>query len=80
MTEIECLAAAANRIWEDRLRDQLRPALDGQFVAIEPTSGEHFIAQSLSEAIQAARRAHPSRMPVGMQIAETPVVPIGNLP
>ena len=43
-----------------------------QFLAIEPESEDYFLGETLSEAMQAARRAHPDRMCFGMRIG-TPI-------
>ena len=41
---------------------QLEAEHPNQFVAIEPTSGEHFLADSFSNAVSASRSAHPDRI------------------
>ena len=59
---------AAERLYQTRFKRELEPAHDGEFVAIEPVSGEYFLGQTLSAAIQAARRIHPTRLPYAMRV------------
>lgn len=61
----------------------LRPSLEAthpdDFVAIEPDSGVHFVAASLSEAIQAARSAYPDRISFAIRIGHPSAVHLGVL-
>jgi hypothetical protein len=68
---------AAERLYAERLKPQLEPGHIGEFVAIEPVSGEHFLGKTLSEAIQAARRAHPTRLPYAMRVGTRPAIHLG---
>ena len=52
----------AKRIYADQLRSTLEAHHRGRFVAIEPESGEHFLADTLDGAVQAARARHPARL------------------
>ncbi|MDB5339726.1 MAG: hypothetical protein JWN70_5345 [Planctomycetaceae bacterium] len=72
------LIQAAEKIYADRLRSLLEPGHDGEFVAIEPVSGEYFLGKTLSEAIQAARRTHPSRLPYAMRVGTRPAIHLGT--
>ncbi len=72
------LIQAAEQIYADRLRSQLEPAHDGEFVAIEPVSGEYFLGKTLSEAIQAGRSRHPSRLPYAMRVGIQPAIHLGT--
>ena len=55
------VAERAKRIYDERLRAALEADEFGRFVAIEPDSGDHFLADTLDEAVQAARIRHPAR-------------------
>ncbi len=75
--ETETIIRAGKRLYDERLRSDLESNHLGEFVAIEPTSGEYFLGRTLSEAIQAARRAHPDRLPCTLRIGERATVHIG---
>jgi hypothetical protein len=47
------------------------------FVAIEPESGDFFLGKTLSEAIEAARAAHPSRLPFVVRVGHKTAVEFG---
>ena len=55
------VAERAKRIYDERLRAALEADDFGRFVAIEPDSGDHFLADTLDGAVQAARTRHPAR-------------------
>ena len=76
--ESEELARQAEWIYEHRLKAILEPAHAGAFVAIEPTSGEYFVGATLSEAIGAARRAHPYRVAYAVRIGHRTAVHLGT--
>jgi hypothetical protein len=52
----------AKRIYAERLRSLLESQQLDRFVAIEPESGEHFVADTFDDAVQAARAKYPARM------------------
>ena len=62
------VAARATAIYEQRLRTRLEATNLDDFVAIEPDSGDFFLGKTLSEAIQAARVAHPTRLPFALRV------------
>jgi hypothetical protein len=49
-----------------------------QFVAIEPTSGEYFAADTLSEAIGASRRKYPNRLAHAFRVGHQAAVHFGQ--
>jgi hypothetical protein len=73
------VAHRAKKIYEDRLRTQLEAKHIHAFVAVEPDSGEFFIGETLSEAIQAAKRAHPNRLSFAIRIGHPTAVNLGVL-
>ena len=72
------LIRAAERLYATRLRSQLEPTHDGEFIAIEPVSGDYFLGKTLSAAIQAARRSHPTRLPYAMRVGTEPAIHLGT--
>jgi hypothetical protein len=60
----------AEQIYADRLKSDLERSHLGEFLAIEPESETHFLGRTLSEAIGAARHAHPDRLVYALRIGE----------
>jgi hypothetical protein len=60
-TETIDLANHARALYEKSLRSRLEQSNHGDFVAVEPESGDYFLGRAISEAAQAARVAHPDR-------------------
>ena len=66
--ELDELVRTAEQFYNDRLRAELEITHRDEFVAIEPISEEFFLGQTLSEALSAARDAHPDRLSHAMRI------------
>ena len=71
------VAQKAERIYEDSLKETLERTHPGQFVAIEPASGDYFLGLTLSEAIAAARKAHAERLPHVLRVGHRSTIHIG---
>jgi len=71
------VARQAQQIYEQRLRAELESTNPDDFVAIEPQSGDYFLGKTLSEAIQAARAAHPECLPFALRVGHTTTVELG---
>ena len=50
----------------------------GRFVAVEPESGEYFLADTLDAAVAAARAAHPARLPHVLRVGHPAALHIGG--
>jgi hypothetical protein len=74
------IAHRAEQIYERELRSQLEPTHRGEFLAIEPLSGDHYLGRTYNEAIQASRRAHPDRLCYCLRIGHPVAVELGNSP
>lgn len=61
-SQTQFIAEQARRIYDERLRADLEAGHHGRYVAIEPESGDHFLADTLDGAVRAARARHPSRL------------------
>jgi hypothetical protein len=71
------LARRAGVIYEQRLRAQLEHAHPDEFVAIEPDSRDYFLGRTLSDAIQAPRSAHATRLPFVLRVGHEATVECG---
>ncbi len=64
-------------IYEEQLRTKLEATNLDDFVAIEPESGDYYLGKTLSESIQAARAAHPERLPFALRVGHRSTVEMG---
>jgi len=72
------VAERAKKIYADRLQTQLEAEHPDRYVAIEPDSGDFFLADSFGEAVRAARDAHPNRISFVIRIGHEPTVHLGG--
>jgi hypothetical protein len=68
----------AKRIYDERLRAELEAEHRNRFVAIEPESGDHFLADTLDEAVEAARDRYPSRISHVIRVGHIAALHIGG--
>lgn len=73
------VAERAKAIYRERLQAELEAAHTDGYVAIEPESGEHFLANTFSEAVAAARTAHPDRISFVIRIGHQAGLHLGGL-
>jgi hypothetical protein len=73
------VAQRAKAVYESRLREELEANHLNAFVAVEPDSGDYFLGETLSEAIQSARRRHPQRLSFAIRIGHPSAVHLGVL-
>lgn len=71
-------AGRAEKIYDQRLRAVLEADHFGRFVAIEPDSGDHFVADTLDAAADAVQAAHPTRRAHVLRIGHPAVWHIGG--
>ena len=71
------VARRARLIYDEQLRERLEREHANEFVAIDPESARFFLGTTLSEAIQAARRAFPGRLPFSLRIGQPEAVHLG---
>jgi hypothetical protein len=75
--ETTSVIARAKEIYEQRLRIVLEADRKDQFVAIEPDSGEFFVAGTFDEAVKLARSKHPSKLSHTIRIGHAAAFHIG---
>ena len=73
----DSVAVAARRLYDERLRDALEPVYNDEFVAIEPVSGEYFLARTLSEAIGASRSRYPDLLAHALRVGHRATIHFG---
>ena len=77
--ETQTVVERAKRLYGERLRSELEQRHLGRFVAIEPVSGENFLADTLDEAVAAARARHPHRVSHTVRIGQATALHLGLL-
>ena len=71
------LARSATEFYDKELRQSLEATHRNEFIAIEPESRSYFFGKTMSEAIQAARRAQPERYSFVVRVGHRYAIEIG---
>ena len=69
----------AKHIYATQLQRDLETEHLNRFVAIEPESGEYFLADTFDEAVKSARTKYPSRLSHTIRIGHSAAFHIGVL-
>ena len=75
--ELDQLIHTAKELYEKKLRSVLEKSHLHDFAAVEPVSGDYFLGKTLSEAMGAARRAHPDRLSHVMRVGHEAALHFG---
>lgn len=70
--------AKAKRIYSGGLRGLLEADHLGRFVAIEPESGDYFLADTIDAAVGAAQAKHPSKLSYVMKVGHPAALHVGG--
>ena len=73
----ESVAVDARQLYEETLRTVLEENHMNEFVAIEPISGDYFLAHTLSEAIGASRTKYPDRLAHAIRVGHKAALHFG---
>jgi hypothetical protein len=73
------IAERAKAIYSRTLQAILESDHPDRYVAIEPESGEHFLADSFGDAVSAARAAHPDRISFVIHVGHQAAIHLGGL-
>ncbi|MCY2990277.1 MAG: hypothetical protein NTY19_20735 [Planctomycetota bacterium] len=71
------VAQRAKKIYADGLQLRLMEEHPNEYVAIEPDSGDFFVADSFGQAVRDARTAHPDRISFVIRIGHDAALHIG---
>lgn len=77
--QTQSVAERAKRIYDERLRAALEAEHPGRFLAIEPDSGEYFLADTLDAAVRAARARHPDRLSHVVRVGHPAALHLGGV-
>lgn len=73
------VAQRAKAIYSRELQAVLEATHPNAYVAIEPESGAHYLADSFAGAVAAARAAHPDRISFVIRIGHPAAIHLGGL-
>jgi hypothetical protein len=76
--DLNDLAQQGKQIYENNLRHDLELNHLHQFVSIEPISGDYFLGNTMSEAIQSARSEYPDRLVYTMRVGHPATLEFGD--
>ena len=75
--ETRFVISRAKEIYEQRLKADLEAQHKGEFVAIEPDSGDFFVGRTFDEAVKLARTKYPSKLSHTIRIGHATAFHIG---
>ncbi len=75
----QSVAERAQQIYTERLQTKLEASERNRFVAIEPESGDHFLADSFSRAVAHARTVYPERISFVIRIGHAAALHLGGI-
>jgi hypothetical protein len=76
--ETQSIADRAKRLYAERLQATLEAEHRDRFVAIEPESGDYFLADTFDAAVDAAWTRHPGRLSYVIRVGHRAAVHIGG--
>ena len=77
--ETKSVISRAKEIYERRLRSRLEADHMGQFVAIEPDSGDFFLGDTFDEAVKLARSKYPSKLSHTIRVGHAAAFHLGEM-
>ncbi len=77
--ETRSVIGRAKRLYAEQLPAELESQRLGQFVALEPESGEYFLGTNFDEAVKSARTKYPSRLSYTIRIGQRAAFHLGGL-
>jgi hypothetical protein len=78
--EAQQVAAKAKALYQQKLRAGLEQSNPGDFVCIEPQSGEYFLGRTLDDAVNKALDAHPGRLTYTLRVGHVAALHLGAMP
>ncbi|MGL6095551.1 MAG: hypothetical protein ACRC7O_07125 [Fimbriiglobus sp.] len=77
-TQTQSVVDRAKQLYDERLRAGMEADHPNRFVAVEPDSGDYFLADTFDAAVAAARSAYPSRLPHVIRVGHLAALHIGG--
>ena len=77
--ETSNVTARAKRLYVSQLRERLELSEFGRYVSIEPETGDHFLGDTIDEAVNRALDKHPDRLTRTIRIGHRSAFHLGVL-
>ena len=77
--ESKMVADKARRLYDEQYRHSLERSNHGEFVCIEPESGEFFLGATFDEAVNKAIDAYPDRLTHTLRIGHSAAFHLGMM-
>ena len=77
--ESRSVISRSKSLYAEKLQEELESKFHGQFVAIEPDSGEYFVAATFDDAVSSAKAQHPDKLSHTIRIGHAGAFSIGVL-
>ena len=71
--------SSAKQLYAERLQALLEPQHNDRFVAIEPESGDYFLADTFDQAVELAEAKYPSRLTHIIRVGHLAAFHLGGL-
>jgi len=71
------VASIASKIYEEKYREILEKSSHGEFVCIEPKSGEYFLGATFDDAVNQAIDAYPNRLTHTLRVGHVAAIHLG---
>ena len=77
--ESKRVASRARKLYEEKYRDVLEKGNHGEFVCIEPESGEYFLGATFDDAVNQAIDAYPDRLTHTLRVGHPAALHLGTV-
>lgn len=75
--ESKQIAIRSRKLYDEQLREKLEARNHGEFVCIEPHSGEYFVGDTFDDAVNKAIDAHPDRLTHTLRVGHSAALHLG---
>jgi hypothetical protein len=75
--ESKRVAAKAKKLFQEKYREKLEKCNCGEFVCIEPESGDFFLGQTFDDAVNKAIDAYPGRLTHTLRVGHDSALHLG---
>jgi len=77
--ESKMVASNARKLYDEKYRRSLEASNHGEFVCIEPESGECFLGATFDEAVNKSMDAYPDRLTHTLRIGHSAALHLGAM-
>jgi hypothetical protein len=74
------VASKAKALYETKYRTEFEENHHGEYVCIEPESGDYFLGATFDEAVNKAIDAYPNRLTYTLRVGHAAALHLGTMP